>query len=461
MTRFFAGLKDGSPVVKIMADNADDPLTTPNTDYEKFRFNSENSAYCYLDDIVVFAEADAVAYWPAGTDSSDYLIKKEDDQVWCHYARLVSWYGFVPIILLREAEPNSGGGVMIYETLSSGIFGMVGRLSLARYKATGALTFAGNLALADGVHLMPPFPTEGRDFVLFVTRFPATHDYSEPTGSETDVSFFVADNVDQIVRIAKPGFNARTAAPSELIVSEDQTPLAVIDYGTVEAVASSTVEVDLPAFVADESFVLLQPYLYATDRVAAINLPNPALFGAGAVYVKAWVEAGKIKVQNTSPNDAWFQWTVFARDPLPPSGGSGRVWYVDDGKFVFVRPGADDPPRLADILLSEKLRYPPLIANGKVTVTTSTTSHVVNLPELDNPPIILTSMKKVDGTTNMNGGDVGVDVYVNGGFFFTGFPYYLNNYWIWDKAAQTVTWAITPPDAGTAELRYYVLACPN
>lgn len=44
----FTGVKPGyGPVLKIMADASYDPLTTPNTDYHKFRFNSEVEAIGY------------------------------------------------------------------------------------------------------------------------------------------------------------------------------------------------------------------------------------------------------------------------------------------------------------------------------------------------------------------------------------------------------------------------------
>ncbi len=48
MSRLFIGIKSGvGPVVKVMQDNGDDPLTTPNTDYHKFRFNSEIQQIAY------------------------------------------------------------------------------------------------------------------------------------------------------------------------------------------------------------------------------------------------------------------------------------------------------------------------------------------------------------------------------------------------------------------------------
>lgn len=48
MSRLFIGSKAGvGPVVKVMQDAGDDPLTTPNTDYHKFRFNSEIQQIAY------------------------------------------------------------------------------------------------------------------------------------------------------------------------------------------------------------------------------------------------------------------------------------------------------------------------------------------------------------------------------------------------------------------------------
>lgn len=46
--KLFAGIKPGyGPVLKIMADASYDPLTTPNTDRHKFRFNSEDESIAY------------------------------------------------------------------------------------------------------------------------------------------------------------------------------------------------------------------------------------------------------------------------------------------------------------------------------------------------------------------------------------------------------------------------------
>jgi len=48
VSRLFIGSKTGvGPVVKVMQDAGDDPLTTPNTDYHKFRFNSEVQQIAY------------------------------------------------------------------------------------------------------------------------------------------------------------------------------------------------------------------------------------------------------------------------------------------------------------------------------------------------------------------------------------------------------------------------------
>ena len=44
MKQLFAGLKSGvGPVLKIMKDSVDDPLTTPSTSFEKFHFDSETT----------------------------------------------------------------------------------------------------------------------------------------------------------------------------------------------------------------------------------------------------------------------------------------------------------------------------------------------------------------------------------------------------------------------------------
>lgn len=99
MTRLFIGHKAGvGAVVKVMQNDADDPLTTPNTDWHKFRFNSEiqSIAYSYertdwdfvgadwwsacptgLPSILPDVRPGPFAYWPSGAVEADCLVAVE------------------------------------------------------------------------------------------------------------------------------------------------------------------------------------------------------------------------------------------------------------------------------------------------------------------------------------------------------------------------------------------------
>ncbi|MGO4831986.1 hypothetical protein AB4144_06755 [Rhizobiaceae sp. 2RAB30] len=87
MTRLFIGWKSGvGGVVKIMANDADNPLTTPNTDWWKFKFNSETAAIGYSETVspdgsqllpsngytwnAGVGGADVYYYYPAGSTVS-------------------------------------------------------------------------------------------------------------------------------------------------------------------------------------------------------------------------------------------------------------------------------------------------------------------------------------------------------------------------------------------------------
>ncbi|RWI74791.1 MAG: hypothetical protein E5V72_00990 [Mesorhizobium sp.] len=452
------GKKPGvGSVIKIMANNADDPWTTPNTDWEKFRFNSENTDYCYLHDIVMW-DPTVTSYYPAGSTSADYIMKCEGRYVYMHYARALAYYGYIPIVQHRMfLQPGNAAWYYTVQSIGSGC-----GYSMARIKpaATGEYN-AGN-----ATNLISTYAYNA-DYkpASFITKFPANVDYSSlgtsPVAGQRAV---VIDKDAGIVRVAKPGFDARTATKDQCIIHEQQRPISLLAYGQNTVAGATTVTVpfgNLPA-----NAIVLINGIDSAGRLASISTPRASFF-VPSIAFSAKIVDGDLVLSNlngSGTTPVTLLWYILNEDASGSTAGAGKIVETLSDEIRILRPGAGPAPKPADVLLSSKGKYMPLVAHGTLEAASfsngSGSQKVYNLtiPDLSNPPTILTAIQKVGSNSAMNDGDLLIDGFY---YFVFGGALPLSYYWVYDQPTNKVTFTVVNTNDTSWRLRYYILASPN
>ncbi|MBZ9985659.1 hypothetical protein LB572_00965 [Mesorhizobium sp. BH1-1-5] len=474
-TRGFLGLKSGFPVLKIMADAADDPEATSNTDWEKFRFNSETTEYSYIDDIIEWPMG-TTTYYPPGSNSSNYVLKNEVisgyDWVFCHAARAIAYYGFLPLILHRSYDPATGK-IYYFRLTSAGLNG--NPLAMGKVKNITSSAWLSAFFNSSGTghpdEMLCGYPLTdfGYANMSVVTRFPCDRDYTALTGVPVPGDCFaVFDEKTGKARVARGGFDARTASRTQCMIHEDQRPIGVVTQGFASSIAAgATVTIPTGVDVPDGAF----PFLIGANssgNMASLSTPTASFVTPGMAF-EAEIVGNDVKITNRNNQavSCFYLVLVESKDP-PTSGGGGKILYTEDGEIKIMRPGADvSAPVPADILLWSQYKYCPVVAYGKIAGTSfagtpgslTLRTYDLTIPALDNPPIILTAIQKVGASANMNDGDILIDGRWTAGF--TGAPLWLSYYWEYDASADKVKFTVYDEDNGNWVLRYYVLAVPN
>lgn len=165
-------------------------------------------------------------------------------------------------------------------------------------------------------------------------------------------------------RAAKPGYDVRTATPSQLAFDANNRPVKIIAAADI-AVPSGASEYDIGLTVPATTVIDLHLYKGST-----IYYPvNPADTNFGVVY---WLEGSKVKFSNSS-DACRARFMVLAFDNTPPTSGTNKVFrqFEEGGENVIqlLRPGSADPPVFADIVVDSRWPALQLLAEGYIPVT--------------------------------------------------------------------------------------------
>lgn len=167
-------------------------------------------------------------------------------------------------------------------------------------------------------------------------------------------------------RVAKPGFDVRTARPEQLAFDSSGRPLAVIaadDIAIPKGASSYNVGMALP----DQCVVDMSCY----DDASAIFYPMKLTQDEDPYGVEYWFDGSLIRFNNTR-KACRARFIVFGADPRGPSSGNYKVLrqFEDDGETVvqFLRPGSANPPRFADIILDTRRPVIQVLADGYFSV---------------------------------------------------------------------------------------------
>jgi len=403
MAKLFIGHKPGvGGVVKVMANNAYDPLTTPNTAYGKFRFNSETAEIALIPFVMSVAR-DAKNYpfastvpsrrrffWPAGTNAANCkgmvvsaLVKGSPNysvQVWYFFWNRILGTTFPP---LAEGFPLSGGKLMnrVYQKNTSYSGGEW--ISPAPGLVVGSIT-SGKL-FYDGI--LNQVPSEGYNGYYstmgFLTTSPpsAVAAWKLPANSAplpfppnkariagTRAAYFSPS----AARIARPGYDAVSGTAAQQIISETQTPARIIKTGSVGIAAGKSIVINCGIVLPSQ--VKVDAVVWESGVANSVFPLNQVLGGSPytprrAMSVGYTVASPNVVISNTSPISVVVRYVIYADDFRPATtGGGGKVIHSEPAFSQIRRPGSRAAYVFNDVLLDTRWAYLPMVKQGFIPI---------------------------------------------------------------------------------------------
>ncbi|MBP1844750.1 hypothetical protein J2046_003017 [Rhizobium petrolearium] len=381
MTKTFIGIDSvGVPCVKITKGTID-PRTEPDANKSSFFYNSKFAADVKITAIDTTPYSpNADTYWPAGAGNSSYQKKKQAyPPGGFNYVMIRnSYFGEalpydLPLYDLKYKRLSDGRYVENFRVFTQGGEDNAGREAGYRtmigwlnngWWLNDQQTFYGNPPLGKGIRYYNSTfnATDGAsyDINLVVWRLPANNVpliYSVTPSLVPGLR--TVEITSEHCRVAKPGYDVRTATPTQLAFDSSGRPLAVIKAGDI-ALPSGITEIEV-GYPVDNSTIcdLLQ---YENN---VISYPVSGYFTD--TRCEYWFAGTKLYINNLTAA-CRVRYLVLSNNQLGPTTGSNDVFrqFSEGGLDVvqFLRPGAADPPNFADIVLDSRWPAIQILAEG-------------------------------------------------------------------------------------------------
>jgi hypothetical protein len=368
--------------IKIMKNNADNPYSTPDTDYAKFYFNSK------WDMQIRFSITDSLGYinggaqsifYPSGSGGSNFTRAQQQ------------WVNNGPTLLFwRETYfPNVDYSMPVYDlkvTTSGGVYSNC-VLNSVEYK--GGVTVYSPGYLEDGYvlglvnNVVPTSATfnfngllgscvsgEARRMVIWNLPANEAGFVNPPT---TPIAGQKVVEINSVAcRVAKPGYDVTTAIASQLAFDSANRPAKIIASGDI-AVPTGTTVFDFSANLAGinvtgELVADVIQYKGSTITFPASLPSDDDAFGAQYYF------SGTTLVFSNSGSACRARILIISQDNSSGSSGSNKVFrqltISGQDVFQFIRPGAANPPTLADVIIDSRWPCLQIIATGVFTIPT-------------------------------------------------------------------------------------------
>lgn len=406
--RTFIG-KDGNgrACFKVFKDAADDPLTTPDTDRNKFHYNSNDDTFPEANrfiDALTPAAAGASGYLPSGTGVDDYDVyyTNGDGGNPASTSRAFSDSYFEDLDYLNPfhsyvyQKPN---GRYFQGTLfqrDRGFGGIGGTVSVNQgYGYDGsALSIRQNVRTNDYDNFINVFTGLKTVFTRQVSslKYDALANFytkalvwnlpgddvtsivETPHGTPVPWQKTISINPSEF-KIAKAGYDVATATRNQLVFDANKRPAKVIASGDVQVPGSGAYTVDLGYTVGADTIAIVHYYPVGGD----IYYPaHPLLAVTGCEYYFSGSDMIFVNLSATACRARYF---VLAFDSSEPTTGSNKVFRqinVDGEEVVqYLRPGSAEPPELADIIIDSRWPTLHLLKSGYIAVGTGELTHTV------------------------------------------------------------------------------------
>jgi hypothetical protein len=169
----------------------------------------------------------------------------------------------------------------------------------------------------------------------------------------------VVEITENFCRVAKPGFDTRTATATQLAFDSSGRPLAAIKSGDI-SLPIGTTQIEL-GYAVDPT-TICDMVLYTGSTIV---FPM-SQFGESLIC-EYWFSGTKLFISNNT-RACRCRYIVFANDKLSTSSGANKVLrQFNDGTedvVQFLRPGAAATPRFADIVLDSRWPAIQILAEG-------------------------------------------------------------------------------------------------
>jgi hypothetical protein len=449
MTRTFIGVKPGvGPVMKVMANDTDDPLTTPSTSYEKFLFDSEVAAmpamtvsYSYTItgsalsggdhefipnsttpvfgyNLLAFGSKYSLELYAWGKRIFDtpnafhFLRRNAVDWVtlWdLAAARNLDDYGFW-FRSSREKYPY----YMFLPREVSGVWDIVGAIEFGTSQVADDDSVSDNPPWVQlpagtsstdedaGPYSITYWRAQDWKFAFYQLPLPINDDpYPAVIGTPAADKKILSIKPGEF-KLAKPGYDTDAATGDQLIINSDAAegaaPIRVVKCGSFTLAAGATQTIELGFALDPCAFVDYQAQQTGGD----LYLPPLPTSDTAEFNVAYKISGSQILFQNTSALSLDIRYFVMTADTLGTSTGSAKVMEVLDDEVVFRKPSTAGT-RFGDVLYSTKQAFMPIVSQGWVpfgdfvtsdTAKFGTHMHVVSLTNGGWKPYVLAKLKR-------------------------------------------------------------------
>jgi hypothetical protein len=165
-------------------------------------------------------------------------------------------------------------------------------------------------------------------------------------------------------RVAKPGYDVRTATPTQLAFDSSGRPLSAIGAD----------DISLPPGVSSHNLgfpvtanMLADVFLYSGE-----TLTFPMSRRGTSLECEYWFSGSSIFFNNTQSATVRCRFIVFANDREPLTSGNNKVFrqFTAGGQNVMqlLRPGAGNTPAFRDIMLDSRWPCIQILAEGYRTI---------------------------------------------------------------------------------------------
>ncbi len=396
---------EGVACVKVTKD-AYNPVTTPDSNIGAFLYNSKTPTdmkiTAIIDPSVEFSGAPlGASYLPSGATASNAqaACNKTSSALQMAFRSILTGESFYDLPLFDVKKFNTSTARFVQAKYDRTTYGRQDRGIVYLLKNNGSwykgfrntsLTWWTGTKSDTGT--LSQYYTSADGFekdICVVWRLPGDNtdvlnsDPMEPVSGQYSVQI-----QGDYCRVAKPGYDVRSATKTQLAFDTSSNPVKVIAAGDI-AVPVGASEYDigfsLPSgILADVHFYTGSTVYYPINPVSGISAA-----GIGADY---WFSGTKLKFQNSAVA-CRARFVVYAHDDTPPtSGGTYSVLrqFTADGVGVvqFVRPGAAANPAFADIVLDTRWPTLRIIAEGYIPVTSGERTYNVNFTSSGMLPMV-------------------------------------------------------------------------
>ena len=162
-------------------------------------------------------------------------------------------------------------------------------------------------------------------------------------------------------RVAKPGYDVRTATPTQLAFDSSNRPASIIGGDDISLPAGQVTQYELGFTVPNDT--VLDLYLYTGGTIAFPM--SPAGQSLAAEY---WFSGTKLFINNLSIS-CRARFIVIAFDGSEQSSGPNKVFKtLADGNIQLLKPGAGMVPRFSDIILDSRWPCLQILDDGYFNV---------------------------------------------------------------------------------------------